>query len=384
MYIRSITRNYLSEQCPNCLSKDAYRISITPNVSAGCALFALCGDCKFYKKLTMPSLDKKVIYLDQFVVDNIGKIGIKNGASRCKDIKEKLSSLVRDQLVICPTSIFHDYETSYNTKLAEISLVQAATEALACGTKFKDPGTLIEIILLHNLFAESGEILTVDKLLSGERNNWHSPRFRISLPIKRRDGEYREEYAEKITRYLQDKRRSPDEILNKLIQYYVEMVSSDVKKVFECKQASLESALREIPMLHIIAELSALISVEFAGTRKKPLNTGMATDIFMVSSILPYVDAIFVDQEIHTLLSKSKYIPARWKDRIYSFKGMNEKNDIKAFLNFLNSIYDTAPQYSYPPFKFTHAQLIKAYYEKADALSPLSQLVANSTVPWQP
>jgi len=63
-----------------------------------------------------------------------------------------------------------------------------------------------------------------------------------------------------------------------------------------------------------------------------------------------------------------------YQSKVYSHKGSNNKNDFQAFIAFLTSIENINIEYRYPPFIFTHAQLIEAYLTEPDPLSPLSQI----------
>ncbi len=56
-------------------------------------------------------------------------------------------------------------------------------------------------------------------------------------------------------------------------------------------------ALWDVPSIRISSMLWAAIARKFAAGRKSPLNQGMANDVRMVSSLLPYCDAMFIDNE---------------------------------------------------------------------------------------
>jgi hypothetical protein len=67
-----------------------------------------------------------------------------------------------------------------------------------------------------------------------------------------------------------------------------------------------------------------------AGGQKQPPNEGMATDIDTVAHILPYCDAMFVDNECRALLLNiPRRLQPEWVSRIYS---MRVKDDFLAYL----------------------------------------------------
>ncbi len=355
--------------------ENTYRITATPNTTPSISLLTMCLNCNFNKQLPVPQLDKKAIYLDHCWVDDIGKVRTKkkiDHAEKYEKLDRKLSLLVKSQLVVCPTSTFHDLETSY-LDLDHRKRTQRAAESLACETKFIDPDSIVEKALIHTQ-DEKSKVPFIDKILYGERNCWYVPRFVISLQSRYTNGAFRKNFAAKINVYLKKEKRSFDDVLNELINDHIRLVlRNTVKKLFEKNDYSLNSTLKDLPIFRIMAALLVELSHDFAdGGRSKNIDTGEALDIIMVAHTLPYVDAILVDQGMHTCLNKSKHIPEEYKKRVYSMKGIQKKYDINAFMLFLNSI-DT-PEYTYPPFTFTHEQLVNAYYEKSNATSPLSQI----------
>jgi hypothetical protein len=81
----------------------------------------------------------------------------------------------------------------------------------------------------------------------------------------------------------------------------------------------------------------ASIAIKAAGGQKKPPNQGMVTDIEVVSTLLPYCDAMFMDNGCRAILQD---IPQSHRpegvDRVYS---MNRKDE---FLDYLRSIRASA------------------------------------------
>lgn len=89
--------------------------------------------------------------------------------------------------------------------------------------------------------------------------------------------------------------------------------------------------IAEAPFLKLQALMYAVIAMRAAGGQKAPPNEGMATDIDTVAHILPYCDAMFVDNECRALLLNiPKRLQPEWVNRVYS---MRVKDEFLAFLH---------------------------------------------------
>jgi len=91
--------------------------------------------------------------------------------------------------------------------------------------------------------------------------------------------------------------------------------------------------INDAPYNKLEALMWAVIAMRAGGGQKDPPNEGMATDIKTVSRLLPYCDAMFVDNECRSLLSN---IPGKLKpglaERVYS---MQTKEQFLAYLRSL-------------------------------------------------
>jgi len=98
----------------------------------------------------------------------------------------------------------------------------------------------------------------------------------------------------------------------------------------------LSDNILEIPSIRITALLWSAIADKAAhGGRKKLPSSGIANDISMVSTILPYCDAIFIDREMYGLLDHpevKKEVKSRYETNIFSAANKEE------FLTYLNAI----------------------------------------------
>jgi hypothetical protein len=72
---------------------------------------------------------------------------------------------------------------------------------------------------------------------------------------------------------------------------------------------------------------------------KKPPNRGMANDIKMVSVLLPYCDAMFIDKKCHSYIKDSHLCESfNYDARVFSLSTRKE------FLDYLNEIETKAPK----------------------------------------
>ena len=102
----------------------------------------------------------------------------------------------------------------------------------------------------------------------------------------------------------------------------------------------LSEKMADIPSIRLTAQLWSALTDQFAhGGRENNPGDGIANDISMVSTILPYCDAMFIDREMHGLLKHTevaKDVEKKYKTKIYSTANKQE------FMEHLNSIESAA------------------------------------------
>jgi hypothetical protein len=102
----------------------------------------------------------------------------------------------------------------------------------------------------------------------------------------------------------------------------------------------LSEKMAEIPSNRLTAQLWSALADQFAhGGRKNQPGNGIASDISMVSTILPYSDAMFIDREMRGLLKHpdvAKDVKKKYKTEIYSMANKEE------FMAYLDSIEKTS------------------------------------------
>lgn len=99
--------------CPKCKKQDSYGLlMVNPS-----SYTKRCKECWYSKNYLLPQLNKKVIYLDQFVISNMMKaindqLGKKEKVDKVYlKLFEELDKAVKLQLVICPDSTYHREES---------------------------------------------------------------------------------------------------------------------------------------------------------------------------------------------------------------------------------------------------------------------------------
>lgn len=164
-------------ECSNCMRQNAYGLLMVNPTS----YTKRCRECWHSENYKLPPLDKKVIYLDQFVISNMMKaINEKIGKKKNVDkvflkLFEKLDKMVKLQLIICPDSEFHRQESL----LSFYKAIKRMYEQLSHGTTFYDSQTIRRFQICEdfkNLLDSNNpgwkSVLDVDVVLHGDRNEW--------------------------------------------------------------------------------------------------------------------------------------------------------------------------------------------------------------------
>jgi hypothetical protein len=108
----------------------------------------------------------------------------------------------------------------------------------------------------------------------------------------------------------------------------------DSADVWPRTQEYLRTApLEQVPSLRICAALFAAMAEQAAAGRRRGPNRGTATDVNVISSHLPYCDAIFVDKEHWNFLQHSKVRDlVRWPSKVFCYSNGEE------FLGYLEEL----------------------------------------------
>lgn len=372
-----------------------------------------CRECWFSDRFDLPELNKKVIYLDQFAVSEMMK-AINKKLKKEKNIDrfwfslfEKLEKLNKLQFIVCPESSFHRSESL----LFEPKAMKRMYEHFSNGVHFHDPGTIRRFQLVAYFRKKLGikdKPIERSDIINGRINEWLD-RFHISIDFGIRDEEIvdlkksRDAIFESLQKVFE---RWQSEKTKKFKDWYLEealgwgksMADRYVRQLAESMNMAISGEsfniekytsfilseelilihnlndyasgdqlektrksisflqskdLLEVSFNEISSSLWAAIAHQSAhGGRKKPPNRGMANDIDMLSTLLPYCDAMLVDREMFELLKHGevKKKIAKYKTKIFS---ASNKED---FMKYLDDIEKSASK--------KHLELVDHVYGK--------------------
>jgi len=327
---------------------------------------------------------------------------------------ERLDRLVKLQLIICPDSTFHRNESLLSHYQALKRMYEHLSGGVTFYDPLTIRRFQIAEYFKQFVKGETQPELTIEakNVIHGHINEWQD-RIRVSVDFKIRDDEIEqikksrekihESLVEVFKRWQSEKNKKFEDwfieeglafgrtILQRYINHLTKLHYWSIGKLNVTAEETLDLVMNEksslisnllmyLPktneqriseanfkkvagfllskeMLNIpTVRINALLWASFAhqsahGGRKKPPNMGMVNDIEMVSTLLPYCDAIFVDREMYGLSALSyvkKDLEGRYKTKIFS--PINKKE----FLEYLDDIENKASP--------SHLQKVKEVY----------------------
>lgn len=208
----TITRkDFISEpytQCPNCKTNS---LGVHFLNTSKTSFSKECYECGHKVDYPLPSIRKKVIYLDQFVIDNIVKTLDKKHYRHSHAITEpfwlelykKLDTLSKAQLIVCPDSFYHQEESASTDYFESMKRIY---EHLSGGVTFYPVEKIIEKQITHvfRSFIKGQEPSEPDKdpqsIAFEDMHVWHTP-MRISVGGKPRHELHKMALEEKENKY---------------------------------------------------------------------------------------------------------------------------------------------------------------------------------------
>ncbi len=98
-------------------------------------------------------------------------------------------------------------------------------------------------------------------------------------------------------------------------------------------------SLADVPFVRIAALLYAALSRKAASGQKQPPSQGMMSDIRMLSVLLPYCDAMFIDNQCRGLLTERPLCDRlHYETRLFSYRNRGE------FMQYISEIRSNAPK----------------------------------------
>ena len=307
----------------------------------------------------------------------------------------QLDTLCKLQLVLCPDSDFHKHESLLAPYYKHLERMY---ELFSHGVSFRDHETIKLFQIIGQLRIWLGEIakqdLDVHKIMRGEINSWqerfilsvggHDSQALIDELRSNRESAYqhmegvfkrwRTEKDKDFEFWFSEERRSEAGVilelysrdLQNMAKAYFGVAPIDVglllpgfatrlvcgikdrlKRKGVAGDDNLNKKLREFlmselfedtPYIRISSALYASMAQRAAHHgRKKPPGRGFYTDDQVISTLLPYCDAMFVDNECRGLLLEKEVVgKTGYKTRIFSLSNKEE------FLGYLDDIKATA------------------------------------------
>jgi hypothetical protein len=343
----------------------------------------------------LPELSKKIIYVDQFAVSNMmnalnpetkaHKRGVDEFYLR---LFEKLDHLCKLQVIICPSSDFHYQESLVHEHYEALKKMY---NLLSYGISFDDHGDIQNAQVYeharnwisgradappdfdeHPVFQENVNawqdhlIITADfpkelsqKIAKGLRHireksiegmkdliaRWQSEKDKTFDYWFEQESQWGKEVLkflqnplEKLSGWVEPNQIDPLRIpvFKMLLSIRLAFIREGVKES-DVKAKLIEylnsASFKHLPFNRIHSMLIAALARQVATSGRKNIDQGMMNDTSMISTLLPYCDAMFIDNACRNLLMET---PLRVEDE-YGTKvfSINIKAD---FLNYLDDI----------------------------------------------
>jgi hypothetical protein len=410
------------QSCPKCQMPQLGVVMVSAN-----AYFCRCRACFYSQMFPLPTLRKKIIYIDQFGISNIAKVlepRLKGHQGTAADpfwfrLFEALELACKSQLVVCPDSDGHQNESllaPFYTQLRRIY------EHFSNGVSFYDSRTIRRIQLVelaeHWLSGETATCtLDAEQVTRGALHGWQSPigvsaclpcreglleelravrkavhqEFQIvfeywkseKLSFEQRFANEADGYGRKLLARIAEWRgkireahfglrpADPHDICPPPAVEIVQQVKTSFRqrglaeeqawdKTVEFLSSELPTAA---PHRQMFGLLYAALAMKAQNGQAKAPNRGMANDITVIADLLPYCDAMFVDNGARALLHD---IPNRRKPP-YDTKVFSP-NIGADFLAYLAELVSSAPE--------EHRALVRRVYGD-DYTRPYKEILAS-------
>lgn len=358
-----------------------------------------CRSCFHDERYELPLLRKAVIYLDQLVVSNIVLVRQKNSKAKAfyKALYEKLGRLLKLQAIVCPYSEAHILESDVH---CDPKGLRECYRALAHGVSFESFDDIRHVQVMRRLerwLGNDPSPIAIDRhdVLRGQPVDIWTDTFDISVELPPipgmtdkirawriqshrglvdvftntwkiepsqtwkywRDREARSWGRLMIAIYRREVQRWAD-ILEGRVQalphetkphHFVILVRDIMDRVAEAgcpPRHSHETALRflmeatgDTPFRSIAGSIYACLAKK-AGSQVKPPTQGFNNDLDVMSCILPYCDAMFMDNEMAAYWREIQGTTARrlpFQTRVFSLYTQDR------FLEFLDDLEQAVP-----------------------------------------
>ena len=379
-----ITR-HLQQPCPFCGESGEYgNVSVSNDT-----LFRGCNKCGKTEKLPLPRLTKKIIYLDQFFLSHAFRDQQEDFVNAAKRIQD----LTHQQIVVCPWSDTHEFETHLWRHSSKSALWQFIKQT-ARGHRFSDTHH-IRLVQMKKAFEsflddEASPLIDPDDAFYRNPHKWNNyVRIDLRTFIEntekiRSDKEMAvsflvdsfDEWASSENTFAQDVLeetngcakslmmlylKSQQNLINgEIMEFWNDPVDSRIVEVLmnrDSETLSIEDLLeriweffnsrdfRTIPYIDISCRLYAILRKrvregQFSNREKaKKTLSGFFYDVEAISVFGPYSDAIFIDRAMHQWLKQEgSEIVDQYSFRLFSAENWEE------FFEYLDEIEENCPE----------------------------------------
>ena len=354
-------------------------------------------NCRATVKVPLPELNKKAIYLDQFMFSMIYNVENERNLHKgheafAKEVYELLRRCVLLQQVFLPHSDIHRDETTLFRNPVDL---RSSYEFFGGGISLVDSHDIklsqdIQFAMAYFDGAEPTVALNIDEITNSQRNEWLPDRhvdMRIDYSqfadhIRTLRSEVHDElkqlaeiWFEKKATFadvleneflaigptkMQTLTRSLEEVSNSDPSDPAALFESSNKPIYrECRELChlLEDRgvdkdqqvieimnfwnwdrQREIPHERISAYLFAAVARRVVAGEKKIIDQGLINDVRTISTYAPYMDALFIDKKCAALLKAEPLkTNLEYKARVFSL------NDTDEFVEYLREIEGQTP-----------------------------------------
>jgi len=347
----------------------------------------------------LPLLKKKSIYLDQFAISEMAKAKIDSkGRERWTSLHNILDSMVLNQLTVCPDSRYHEEETELFRSLRKeikdfyIQMSRGATFKTSHSIEVRQISQALKKFVGED--SDQQYLFPWKDAFNNDPSSWHEHyQIRVNKRLDETEVEKRriqkEKHAETMSKHLEGlpDRKSfdfdnevkiwNDATANSILILYDRYVKEQIAmtlglKPFDpsfymyaptvidiaeyvisfFKRRGIESredliskvqeffyseSFGKVPYVNISSLFSAGISRKYVFGARKGTNVGNYYDKQIVSHLLPYCDAMFIDNEARSILTERPVdIENKYNIKLFSLSNLDD------FLVFLKKINDSA------------------------------------------
>ena len=304
--------------------------------------------CLNSKNSIQPPLKKTILYLDQNAISNLAHARYQTGTQTTKtwlELNEKLEDAVRKQLIICPVSLAHQLESAVNPQL--FNAFMGTSEYFAGGCSF----TSFESIKDHQLqtyftaylenIAPPFRLDPVDVVEPNPHRWIDVPTIKPNWQMSQEEvdglrgvrGNSSRECANVFQHWKKFPKRNFDEWLaeesqsrsaygQRLLPILPEMANRrdlDLSHLQQAAMEFIETKIAGVPFIKLSSLLSASAAMK-AQNQTEPPDIGTLADFQVISHLLPYCDAMFLDQRRRADLEELRAKRIKFDTRIFSAK----------------------------------------------------------------